>query len=62
MEGEPGVLEQRVEAAALERRRIEPEERVGGEARRRDAVDEQQNGGDGDGFAKTCGCGIWFGA
>ena len=31
MEGEAGVLQDRVEAAAVERRRIEPQERVRGE-------------------------------
>ena len=31
MEGEAGVLEQRVEAPALDRRRVEPRERVRGE-------------------------------
>ena len=33
MEGEAGVLQQRVEVVAVERRRDQPRERVGGEQR-----------------------------
>ena len=42
MEGQAGVLQQRVEAPALQRRRIEPRERVGGDQQERVEAERQR--------------------
>ena len=42
MEGEAGILQDRVEPAAVERRRVEPEERVGGEQHEGQEADADQ--------------------